>query len=250
MNIALTFNKIMENFSGYFGGKRMFVLFVLCMILLAVYHRKSILNRKVLLYVLILLAVIFCPFSAYVIMYDMIGVEVYWRMFWLLPVSLVVAYVSAVFIDKYFWTAAVLIAVMVFCGNNLYLQNRIVLPQNFYKVDSEVVEMVSLINDEAASREKKVCFPSDMYCYVRQVDASIKMPYGRNVEKKSEMSDVQRRLYKVMEAENIDYERLRKLLRKNDCDYVVMGNEIFPANMEQAGFALVGETEGHRLYKV
>lgn len=250
MEIAAVFNDIWENFTGYFGGKRFFVFFVLMMVVACVYNRKSLVAHRVLAYVLILLGVIFCPFTAHVIMNDMIGEDVYWRMFWLLPVTFVVAYVSGVFIKKNLLFIIPLIAALVFCGNNLYLQNRIEPPQNFYKLEEEVVALVDLINEDAGDGYKKACFPQSIYCYPRQIDASILMPYGRNAERKTELSDVQKKLFKAMEAESKDYERIHKLLKKNDCNYVVMSNDTFPADMEKAGFSFVAQTENYRLYLV
>lgn len=246
-----TVNLILESFTGYFDGKRFFVLFLLCLIFIIFYAKGSVIMKNTVSYSAILLVVIFCPITAYIIMYDIIGKDVYWRMFWLLPATFVVGYAFCVLIKKHWLFVIPLIAALVFCGNNLYLQNRIELPQNFYKTDNEVVELIELVKADAVEDAGiRVCFPEALYCQVRQVDATIFMPYGRNAEKNNDMSAEQKRLYKMMESEDKDYKKLKKLLKKNDCQYVVLSNYTFSADMEAVGFETVGMTENYRVYSL
>lgn len=129
----------------------------------------------------IILLLFFNPVFAGII-YKVTGEEIYYRILWLLPVTIGIAFAvvrawgelqgrkKTVFAVS----AAVLLAVS---GSYIYSNPFFSRAQNQYHVPQEVVEICDAIHIDG--REVMAMFPLEMVQFVRQYDPTICMPFGR-----------------------------------------------------------------------
>lgn len=88
------FQIAIERAGWYIGSGWHYLLFAAALLFL-ILKRDDKENRKWLVgYTLLFAAVYICPLTARIIMKYCIGGFVYWRMFWILPTSVIVAYVA------------------------------------------------------------------------------------------------------------------------------------------------------------
>lgn len=88
------FQIAIERAGWYIGSGWHYLLFAAALLFLILKHDDKE-NRKWLVgYTLLFAAVYICPLTARIIMKYCIGGFVYWRMFWILPTSVILAYVA------------------------------------------------------------------------------------------------------------------------------------------------------------
>ena len=91
--------------------------------------------------------------------------------------------------------------------------------------------------------------PPELIHFVRQYDASINMPYGREmlVERWAYYNAV----YEAMEgAEVVEMEKLLEVTRQEGCQYLVMGQgKETDTDPEKSGLVLIDEIDGYRIYQ-
>ena len=106
--------------------------------------------------------------------------DVYYRFFWLLPVSILLAYGCIDLIEKgtsLFQKSLLCIAVIcviLLTGSPVkYWKSAIDFPDNLYKVPNEVIEVSEAIHQNATENEPNIAVAFDLLLTLRQFDASI-----------------------------------------------------------------------------
>ena len=89
--------------------------------------------------------------------------------------------------------------------------------ENPYHVPREVVEICDSIRVEG--REVMAAFPEEFLLYVRQYSPYVCMPYGR------ESFGLYNELQSILEAEEVDVERLSVQAKEYGCHYVILSTE-------------------------
>jgi hypothetical protein len=217
------FEKTIEQFQNYIGNGFAMVLFLLSVLFLLVKEKDK--TKRVLLiyFPMLVLLLFFCPIFSTLI-YKALDDETYYRILWLLPMTQVIAYaaVKLILILSHKWqrvVAVILIcAAIVLTGNYVYDNPYFSKAENRFHVPQTVADVCDAII--IPGREVRAVMPNEMLPYVRQYSANILMPYGRAVvveewDKKSE-------LYDAMSADKIDCERVAKLAKEKECQYIVL----------------------------
>lgn len=210
----------------YFSGSGYMLLLGVCLLLLMLREPKGKIRSALLFPTLLLLAVVLCPLTADILM-KMIGGEVYWRCFWMLPIVLLGAYVATEAVArsrgriKRLLTAVMCVALIAFNGtfvfSNAYFSTR----ENNYKLPTEVIWVADAINRHAAKngiKKKKIVAPTGIATYIRIYDASILQRYGRSMANSEWKSE----LYLEVNSDTPDFEHLAERARIAKCRYVVL----------------------------
>lgn len=219
--------RIYEQYSG--TGWHM-VLFWFCLFLLAIVAVKW-KNKKSRMLVFIslgVMAIFACPLTAHIIILYCIEEETYWRMLWLLPVPLVIAYTATEGVwnwnIKKTWLRGILAfvfaAAIVFAGTFVLSREQFSWATGLEKLPEPVIEVCQVIEEAALQnqdQEKCVLAEDTLVSYLRQYDGSIKMPYGRIVMRGLK----KKKLHEVLNDPECDYHLLTRLARKNGCNYLV-----------------------------
>ena len=202
-----------------------------------------------------------CPISAHLLMNYGMGSDVYWRMFWLIPIPLVIS-AALVLIDerisvnkllRFLCMVAVLLLVGKI-GKVMYQGDIFAKHTNMYNLPQEVISVCDAIEEDAKNNniaDKRLAAAGDLVCYVRQYDASIRMPYGRDGLRGMYDTDRARQIYQMMESSETDWTLLTELLQEDGCNYLAYySHEEIRQTLTALGYRIVTSTGSHDVYAV
>ena len=243
-------SNVVTLFREYMGTGLIVIFFLAALIYLFLKEKRKPM-RIIFLYVpTLLLLLFFNPLFA-TLVYQVIGDEIYYRILWLLPMTVVIAFAvvdiwgelkgkkKAVFA----LTAAVLVMVS---GGYIYNNPHYSRAENLYHVPQSVVDICDAI--EVPGREVRAVFPSEILQYVRQYSPLVCMPYGREmlVDKWAQKKD----LFDLMEQEEIDVEKLVELCREVETVYIILPEDKkLIGSLEEQEFELFDQMHGYVIYK-
>lgn len=206
-----------------FMGSGLMVIWFLVALIYLLYAEKRRPRRILMIYLPVLVLLLFFNPLFYRVFYALVGQEIYFRMLWLLPVTLVIAYSAVCFSNslKGRRRAGFVVTVLVLTvisGKLVYTSPLYSPAENPYHVPDEVVEICDAI--EVEGREVMAVFPEDLLLYVRQYSPVICMPYGREVIMGS-YHELAAQFYQ----EEIMVEKLAELSKSEGCHYVIINKE-------------------------
>jgi len=176
--------EILQIIRNYVGNGLAVILYIVSVVYLFI-KEKDETKRIVLLYSTIMIMFFFLlpPFA--VIIFNTMGQEVYYRILWLLPMTIVIAYAFI----KVLWSLPDFKWKMICCalgavlimltGDYTYDNPYFSRAENRFHVPQTVTDVCDAII--IPGREVKAAVPSEMLPYVRQYTANVCMPYGRDV---------------------------------------------------------------------
>ena len=173
----------MELFRDYMGTGLITGFFIVAVVYLF-FTETDKAKRLLFIYIpVVMLLLYFNPLFCK-LLYSVIGDEIYYRILWLIPVTMVLAYGITVFYQRIRgWRGTaflVLAAVMVITSGSLIYKNvNFKRADNLYHIPQTVVDICDAI--EVEGREVMAVFPMEMLQYVRQYNAYVCMPYGREI---------------------------------------------------------------------
>lgn len=255
------FQTTIEFFWGFNGTGMHLPLFFLAILYLIAVKKKGEEKQRTMLvgYSLLFAVVYLCPVTAYIIMRYCIGEKVYWRMFWLLPFIIMISYVLVRWLFQteskkqfaFFVVAAVLVLRMT--GSPVYTEANFYPAENAYKIPQNVVAICDFIEEDYPRDDKpKVTVPNELVCYIRQYDAGIKMPYGRNALTGSKLDRRRAEIYEMMSSGDVEWERMIQLLKEEKSHYLIyplgtLGDGA--EELEREGYLFRGDIGGYGIYR-
>lgn len=247
-------------YDSYNGTGMQMALFFACLIYLIVQKREK--EKKYLFagYTLLFFIICFFPVTAKIIMEVCIGESVYWRMFWLLPTTIVTAYTAVLILMqveekfKRYLLLFVMLVVIVLTGTNVY--NGIIFDrkQNNYKLPQDTVDICDMIEADAAANgisHKKLITVNELITTIRQYDAEILMPYGNEVVKgNSAESENAACIYRMMSSENKNWEALAWYAAMEECNYLAYpADDAVAGALVSLGYEEVGNNGTYHVYR-
>lgn len=176
--------------------------------------------------------------------------ETYYRVLWTIPMGMITAYGACSLFHRHKRIGlAVTSALVVFCGSFVYHSPYISKAENLYHLPDTVIEICDLISPENENSRITAVFPEELVHYVRQYDARINMPYGREMIA-SQWDYFNEVHYAMEETEIIDVEELVEATGKNYCQYIILSpTRETKQEPEEAGLVLLAEIDGYRVYE-
>lgn len=236
------------------SGSGILTALFICALIFLFFQEKEKYKRILLVYLpACWVGVLFLPIT-YRVIAGIIDEELYYRFFWMLPMTLVIAYALVQGYHLYQGAykkvlAAGIAVVLALCGDFVYNNWRYSTAENKYHVSQSVVDICDLMHAEG--REVMAVFPSELMQYVRQYDSTVLMPYGRNVL----VADwrINHPLYDVMEAEVLDGKVLGEMASANTCMYIVVQadketNGDLSDDLAAYGYEQKAEMHGYCIY--
>lgn len=243
-------NNVTELFREYMGTGLTVILFVLCLIYLWVNEKRQDVRILFLYMPLAMLVLFFNPLvSTWV--YGIVGDEIYYRILWLLPVTLTLAYTGASLYGRFSGgkkglAALGMAGIIVVSGSYVYGNPYFHRAENLCHVPDSVVRICDAI--QVPGREVMAVFPRELLQYVRQYSPVTCMPYGRELLVSGWTYG--HSLFGVMEEEVIDLERLVPLTREEGCHYIVLRDDKEIIGIpEEYGWSLLGKYDGYIVYR-
>lgn len=243
-------NMVTELFRGYMGTGLIIGWYLLTLVYLW-FTEKDRRRRVILLYMpLVVLILYFNPLFARLV-YGTVGDEIYYRILWLLPVTVVIAYgVVSLYGSlrgkkRYIFALFSAVLIMV-SGSCIYSSPHFHKAENLYHMPQEVVDICDAIQVEG--REVMAVFPREMLSYVRQYTPLVCMPYGR--EMLVERWQASNPLYDAMEAKVLDMDVILPLAKSYSSHFVIVpGYKKTVGNVENYDFILVNQIDGYDIYQ-
>jgi hypothetical protein len=195
--------------------------------------------------------------------YNLVGERflsgVYWRLFWILPMGLVVA---AAFTEltglakmrmfKYMLAAALVLLTAV-SGKLVLSRDNYSFPENAYQISSTVVAICDTILEDNDAQQTKAVMPYELLTEVRQYTSKIGLLYGRNVDGYiTQITLEEEWAYRMMSESDVELETLRLLALGKNVEYVVFNDSFhqYPEDMGQYGYQFVESLDGYSIFKI
>lgn len=246
-----SFDTIVQFYKNYIGEGFVFYLFLAALLYLFFTEKRK-QTRTVLVIVPIAIMLLF-SFPPFKILFDVLGLdsETYYRILWLLPMGVIIAYAGVRLFEEYVWVGiAVMCVLVIYTGTYVYKNPNITEAENRYHIPQMVINVCNVILPEEGSEKDRVwaVFPSEFIHYVRQYTDVICMPYGR--EALVDRWEFEYPLKDLMEASEIQTDKLAESVRNSWCEYVILSvNKEYTEPMENYGFELIDTVNGYNIYR-
>lgn len=238
---------MIEIFQKYMGTGLILVIFLAALIYLLINEKRKPM-RILFVYVPIIILLIYFNPLFFRFFYGMVEEEIYFRICWLLPIAMVIAYTVVCVCEKMsglkrvcFASTAVMIVMV--SGKLVYSSPLYSLAENCYHVPQKVVDICDAIRLDG--REVMAAFPDEFLLYTRQYSPFVCMPYGREA-----LQGVYNELRNVIMSEEIEVDRLAELAKAYACHYVIFPEDrILVGEMEDYEYELFDTMHGYLIYK-
>ncbi len=252
--MAETIRLIFHWFTAYFSGGLHWLLFLASVIALF-FLREAAKKRHILAYYCAgILLLYFFPLTAWIIMKACIGTDTYWRMFWLIPITPVIAYVLVLLIRRAEkrgikqGLAALICCILavIITGSCIYGKGQF-LPGNRFKLNGDMMAVCHYLEEYNTDEEIYAAVPPEFVSSIRQYDAKIKQPYGRYGPE--EWQPLQQQIQYIYEENPVDFFGLTSACKSLGINYI-----IYPHSDEAAaafaadGYALAGNVGNYGIF--
>lgn len=242
-------NSVITLFREYMGSGLIIGWFLISVLYLLIKEKRKHLRILFLYVPIILLILYFNPLFARLV-YGFVGDEIYYRILWLIPITIVIAYAMVQIygtLKGKIKIVSVLIGIILIMISGTYVYKNIYFSkaENLYHMPQAVVDICDAI--EVEGREVMAVFPVEFLQYVRQYSPVVCMPYGREVV--VERWGIHNELFDVMQGVEIDAGRLAELAKANDCHYVILPEEKeIIGTLTDYDYVLFDSISGYNIY--
>ena len=241
---------IFKNYMGFHENHYLTAIYLFALLYLWLTEKDKC-RRAVFVYApTLLLLLFFCPLFRKAFVRVLEDSETYYRLLWLLQMSLVSAYGMLRLMGRHRRIGLAVVCLMIVaCGDYVYDSEHISKAENAYHLPQEAIDIVDLIEPEEGRVTALV--PADLIYYVRQYSTDIELPYGR--EMLISRWDYHNAMYEAMEgAEVIDTPSFTELTRHGNfpCAYVVLKEDReISEPLTDYGFSVYGRVGEFVVYK-
>lgn len=240
---------VVSSYDQYRGTGMYIALFFVSMLYIF-FREKDKRKRVFLIYFPILVFIIVSNPLFVKLAFTVFTINTYSRMFWLLPMGFTIAYAAVLVVnegksklEKVGIFAS--LAVIIFLSGSTYfkLDDTFFKYGNLYKIPDEYVQVAQLIGADE-EENKKALVPGELTPYIRQIDATIELLYGRQPDTAYWNNPY------ATELDNGNVEYIVKVLEENECQYVVYKRAtVMREPIQDYGFEMIAETANYVIYK-
>ena len=242
--------EILSIFVNYCGSGIFPILFLIALgYLLITEKNKKI--RVVLVYSSLVIAVLFfCPL--FKMLMDKLDEGTYYRVLWMLPMTVVIAYAGVKVFGKHQRIGFVVLAVtFILTGQCVYKSQYVSKAENRYHIPNNVIAICNEIMPAEDEERVWAVFPDELIHFVRQYSSEIQMPYGREMLVASwEWNWDTHPIYRIMREDPIDLDALPELLKEYHVQYLILNrNRPVKGVPEENSLKLIAQIEAYDVYR-
>ena len=265
--LGLSFVKVCLN--NYWGNICFFGFFAAC--ILWFFCRKKHSTNLFLIYTAFLFLTIYNPIFVKYIFSKLGSDEVYYRFFWLLPVSILLGYCCVNIIDyskTKFGTYAlsfVLTILIILTGSpvkNIFTD--ISMPDNLFKVPDSLLEICNIIHRDSEDENPKIVAPdTTIHMLIRQYDPSLLLTIDRNTllyrlgnpnfafDENTPSYQVQDAIMEVVYYNDISQKnKFINAIEKTKTNYIILYDTSPICDfLQENSFENIGITDGYVIYR-
>ena len=241
--------EITEIFKAYNGTGYYCILFIIALIYLW-FTEEDKRIRALLIYTPTAIQILFFVPIFYMI-YNRLDDGTYYRILWLLPMTVVIAYAGCKVIGIHTRVGlALLSAILVMSGTYVYKSVYMTKAENEYHIPQEIVDVCEIIKPEEGKERVWAVVPLDMIHYVRQYTTRIQLAYGRDSIVQSWVK-ADNELYDLYAEPVMDLDRLSEVATEYYCNYVIIDKEriLEGRKPEDLGLTRIAQTEHYEVYR-
>ena len=183
---------------------------------------------------------------------DKLDEGTYYRLLWMLPMTIVIAYAGVKVFGRYHRIGFVVLAVLfILTGSCVYKNQYVSKAENRYHIPNNVIAICNEIMPAEDEERIWAVFPDELIHFVRQYSSEIQMPYGREMLVASwEWNWDTHPIYRIMKEDPIDLDALAPLLEEYYVQYLIH-NKSRPVKGDFAenSLVLVGTVEAYDIYR-
>lgn len=230
------------NGTGYYG-----MLFIASLLYLY-FTEEDTHTKKLLVIVPTVIQVLFLIPYFYMI-YNKLDEGTYYRLLWLLPTTLVIAYTACKIIDTHTRLGVIVMAVILaLSGTIVYAGSNVSIAENEYNLPDEVIELADMVKPAEGRERVWVAFPPVLVHYVRQYTTEIMLPFGRD-SLVDQWNAPMNPLFDLYMEPTMDAAKLSEYATKYYCNYVIVEKDKkVIGDIEDNNFEYVGETANYIVY--
>ena len=239
---------IIDIFKAYNGTGYYCILFIAALIYLWFSEEDKSIRAILVIAPTIIQILFFVPY--FYMLYNMLDEGTYYRILWLLPMTLVIAYAGCKVIgDNTKMGLFIMSMILIISGSLVYTSVNMSRAENLYHLPAEAVTVCDMVMPEEGEERVWVAFPPDMVHYVRQYSTEIQMPYGRESIVESWLRE-ENDMYNLYLKQLMPADELAEMAERYYCNYVVLERERqVDGRLEDYGMSLVGETDNYLVYR-
>jgi hypothetical protein len=239
------------NIVSEYEGNGFILLFYAAALILLLYKEKDRAVRIVIGYLpLLILAFFFLP-PFYRLYSRAEGADTYYRILWLVPVTITISYTFVRFFAGSLKRMLVVLCLLItLAGGFVYSGATAARAQNRLHLPQYVLDICDAIMNDADGEITMAAMPADLVPFVRQYDTRILMPYGREMLMPAYRGYYQS-VYDAMEgSEPVDAVQLVQAEREYGCCYVVLSaSKPVKGDLEANGLQLMQTIDGYNIYR-
>lgn len=242
--------EIFTTFQNYCGSGFYPLLFLAALIYLLVTEKDKKIRIVLVDTSLVITVLFFLPMFKWVM--DVLDEGTYYRILWLLPMTVVIAYAGVKLIGKHYRIGFVVLALaLMFTGRCVYQSEYLSRAQNRYHIPDVVIAICNEMMPAEDEERVWAVFPEELIYFVRQYSSEIQMPYGREMlEAQWEWNWDTHPIYKIMREPEIDVEALAPLLTEYHVQYLVLNRSIpVSRDPEECGLTKLTTIEAYDVYR-
>lgn len=241
------FDAIKSVLLSYWGNYAYQGMFYISLIAILTIEKDKIKRHMYTTYALLIMLVIMNPITVYIMKLffgESYYKSYYPRLFASMPLICIIAYGFTLLIKnlegmKKLCLVGLLLMMVAMGGNNIYSTEWMQKSETYSKIPLEVIEICDYL--EECGTDITVAVPYDIVCYVRQQNADVYMPYGRQVPEWE----------KLLEQDTPEVEKVMEEAGNHGCDYIVTKNTYeWSDAFEQLGYIAEYSTDNYLIYKV
>lgn len=241
--------EILTIFMDYSGKGIYPFLFLAALIYLLATEKDSKIRRVLLESSLVITVLFFFPLFK-MVMDKVEEAGTYYRILWLLPMTVVIAYAGVKLIGRHTRIGlAAMVIVLVLGGEYLYKSQYVTRAENRYHLPQAVIAICDLIAPQEDEERVWAVFPSELIHFVRQYSSEIQMPYGRDMVVAS-WEHVEHPMYALMEADIVRIDLLAELADDYQCQYIILNKaKNMEGDPESSGLEKIAEVGGYDIFR-
>lgn len=239
---------VISIFKSYNGTGLYGILFLAC--LLYLWHTEEDKKLRVLLvYCPALMTILFFIPYCYAI-YNHLDDGTYYRILWLLPMTVLIAYVGCKIVGRHTRLGLLIaVVVLILSGTWSYKSPYITRAENLYHLPQETIDLCDMIKPEKGKERVWAAFPVEQVHFVRQYTSSIQMPFGRD-SLVAGWDHIPNAIFDIYQEPEIELKGLADHAQEYYINYFVLLKEKpIVGNPVDYDMEYVGETQNYIVYK-
>lgn len=236
---------ILEILSEYEGGHQLLLLYLICLIYLwKTEKNKS--RRMILVYLPTICLLLFVLPPVYRIYGKLDSVRTYYRLLWMLPMSLTIAWSGVKLFQEKLWAGLAIVCGLVICsGQFVYSNENILKAENRLHLPQMVLDVSDYLMNETGGEQTMAAMPVGLVQFVRQYNTKIMMPYGREMQMGSYYNEV----YEAMEQDPVNAVTLCEALDRYDCEFLVIeATKEIQGSLKEQGLDYLADVDGYSIW--